>query len=136
MGTLHLLSFLITLPAILYSDHFGVQYLLGKTETVDIKLAQKLHIIVFLGLGLIIASGLYLTLPAWDFYLSDNLFRVKILFVLALILNGLFIGKLLKVASNKPYRYLTNMQKVTLLISGGISGASWFMSFVIGFFYL
>lgn len=136
MENLHLLSLLITIPFILYSDHLGFLYLLGKKETIDLRTTKKLHTAVFIGLSLLYITGFFLTLPAWEFYIKDPLFLLKMFFVLTLTINGFFIGATMKVASNKNFNSLTKRYKATLVLSGLISATCWLGSFIIGYFFL
>jgi hypothetical protein len=136
MEDLHLLSLAVTVPFILYSDHLGLKYMLGKINTLDLNTTKKLHLVVFIGLGLLIFTGAALTIPDLDYYLQEEEFLLKMFFVLTLTLNGLFIGKLMKLASQKTFKELTTKQQLTLLISGATSATCWLSSFIIGYFFL
>ena len=136
MEDLHLLSLVITVPFILYSDHLGLKYMLGKKNTLDLSTTKKLHLAVFIGLGLLIITGAALTIPDSDYYLQEEEFLLKMFFVATLTINGLFIGKLMKLASQKTFKELTTKQQLTLLISGAVSGTCWLASLVIGYFFL
>lgn len=136
MEDLHLISLIITVPFILYSDHLGLKYILGKKETLDLKTTKKLHLAVFIGLALLIVTGAALTIPDLDYYLQEEEFLLKMFFVLTLTINGLFIGKLMKIASQKKFKELTKKQQITLLASGATSGTCWLASFIIGYFFL
>lgn len=134
--TLHLISLIITAPVILYADHMGFRYFTGKTQTLSKKIVEWTHRLVTLGLMLLIITGTLITIPMWDVMLAEPLFYVKIAFVMALILNGLFIGQLMKKATDTPYINLSNEEKRFLLTSGTISICAWVITTLIGFFGL
>lgn len=134
--TIHLVSLVITAPFILYADHMGLLYILGKKKTLPENRVKAVHTAVIIGLFALIISGIFLVLPAWRFYLADLIFQVKICFVGALVINGLFIHRLMDVAYATPFKELTNRRKLTLLVSGGVSSVSWVSAALIGFFVL
>lgn len=82
-----------------------------------------------------IVTGILLTVPGLNFYLADPMFQLKMCFVLALIINGFAIGRLMHVAADLPYKALERKQKITLLISGFVSATGWISSTAIGFLF-
>lgn len=133
---LHLISLIITIPVILYADHMGFNYLIGKTKTVSVTKVKWAHALVFIGLGLLIVTGILVTVPMWAYVLSKPIFYLKMAFVITLLVNGLFIGQLMKKATEIPFVDLSKDEKLTLIISGGLSASGWFFSAVIGYFAL
>jgi nitrate reductase gamma subunit len=125
MTTIHLTILGITLILIAISDYKGSTWMRGKVQILDEKTLSRLHTAVFVGLFLMIATGFSMFLEAKDYYLSDSPFIVKMVFVLALVINGFFIGSLSKVATTTPYSALTPSQKNNLIISGSVSTIGW-----------
>lgn len=74
--------------------------------------------------------------PAWDFYITDPVFLLKMFFVAVLAINGLFIGRLMGNAITTPFAQLSTRTKALLLISGAASGIGWVASASIGYFLL
>lgn len=136
LTTLHLISLLITIPAILLADHMGFQYFTGRISTVGVRKARVLHWLVTCGICLLIVTGVMVTIPAWDIFLSKPLFYTKIAFVLTLLVNGILIGNLMKKATHTPYKDLPYEDKKLLLVSGAVSSLGWVISICIGFFGL
>ena len=90
--TLHFFALIISIPAIIYADHLGFLYFTGRIQTISHKKVQYTHWFVTIGLMLLIVSGVIITIPAWALFFGNPLFYVKIGFVIALCLNGIFIG--------------------------------------------
>lgn len=131
--TLHLISFIITVPVILYADHIGFQYFTGKIETVNYKKIQIAHWLVTTGLILLIVTGVIITIPMWAIMFENPFFYAKLAFVVTLFLNGIFIGSLMKKATIIPFAHLSKDEKKALIMSGALSGISWVASILIGF---
>ena len=136
LTTLHLLSLIITAPVILYADHMGFRYFTGRTQTLSKKAVEWTHWLVTGGLVLLIVTGVLITIPMWDVVFVQPLFYIKIAFVLTLILNGIFIGHLMKKATHTPYSNLSSEEKTFLLTSGAVSVCAWISITLIAFFGL
>ncbi len=133
---LHLAVLFCTVVIILCADHEGFSYMRGKKRTLNHKLTQFFHYGVWVGLCLMIATGVFLALPAWEFYLKEPTFLLKMFFVLVLIGNGVFIGKFTSLASEKPFAELPSRIQHTLRISGMLSTIGWVGAATIGYFFL
>ncbi len=134
--TIHLITLLCTVVVILFADHEGFSYMRGKKQTLSHKLTQFFHYGVWVGLCLMITTGVFLALPAWEFYLKDPVFLLKMFFVLVLVVNGVFIGKFTALASEKPFAELPSRMQHTLRVSGALSTIGWVGAAVIGYFFL
>jgi len=110
---------------ILYSDHLGLSWIQGKRETLPTKKMVLLHRLVWVGLAIMVASGVVLFLDLKDYLLTTPAFYVKMFFVATLVVNALFIGKFMRVATEKPFAVLSNNERLSLLISGAVSTISW-----------
>lgn len=136
LGGAHGFIFLITAAIILYADHRGFNYFRGRESTLPKKFLKWAHRLVWTGLILMIITGVFLTIPAWEFRLSDPVFYAKMGFVLVLLMNAVAIGKLSKKAAYAPFAKLTKEEQTTLLVSGGLSALGWISTASIGFFIL
>ena len=134
--TIHLWTLGITALVILYSDHEAFSYFRGKKQLLDKRKMELLHYVVWAGLLIMIASGLKLALPAWEYYISEPSFLIKMGFVLVLIVNGVFIGRLTPIASERPFSDLAARGRLSLLLSGSLSTMGWIGAAVIGFYFL
>lgn len=133
--SLHLLILLITAIGIILADHQGFAYLRGKKPALDPKTIKRLHIWVSLGLLGMILSGIILLIDEID-VLEEPAFYVKLIMVLALVLNGILIGQLNKLATTTSFASLSLKKKAILIASGGLSATCWFGAAIVGFFFL
>lgn len=136
LENVHLAVLLITALVIVYNDHEGLAYVRGKREVLNPKVIRWSHRFVWLGFGLMVLTGVALVLPAWEYWLADPTFYVKMGFVVTLLINGVFIGKLSHVAVERPFALLSREEKVVLLTSGALSGIGWLGAAGIGLFVL
>ncbi len=136
MESVHVAVLLLTAFGILYTDHVGLSYLRGTRELLSKRFITLSHRGVWVGLLLMIATGIVLVLPSWEYRLQDPAFYVKMGFVLVLLVNAHAIGKLSTVAAERPFKSLPSDTQKTLLISGGLSAMGWIGATLIGFFFL
>ena len=121
----HILSLALTACAIVYADHTGFNWIRGTIHAVPHKTLHYLHWAVGVGLGLMIGSGVVLFWPAKDYLLSSLPFFIKMVFVLALIVNSVVIENLMHVATTTPFKEVSKKTRTKLFISGAVSGISW-----------
>lgn len=133
MVALHVLSIFFTGLIVLYSDEQGLMWILGKKKTLEKKKVDVLHTLVSIGLPLIILTGGLLMLRAPEYYFANPVFIVKMLFVFVLIVNGLFIGSLTRIAVTQSFASLPFARRLPLLISGGASVLGWGGALLAGF---
>lgn len=136
MEDIHLAILTITVLAILVADHDGLWYMLGKKQTLNAARLKWLHYGIALGLLGMIVTGTILVWPSASYYFSEPVFLLKMGFVLVLIINSFFIGKLASVTTTQPFSVLSTRQKRAMLISGGASVAGWIGAATIGLFFL
>ena len=132
--TIHLTILTLTVLVILYSDHMAFQYVRGTRETIDIKIATRLHYAVWVGLIGMMVTGLWMAYPALSVLITMPLFQLKMAFVLLLVCNAIFIGTLLPVSS-VPFAQLSQKQKTPLLIGGALSTVGWVGAIVCAFVF-
>ena len=121
----HITTSLVLVVLVLRADHHGFKWIRGKEEILDATALSKLHSYVWLGLFVMIFTGVLLAYPYQEYLRSYWPFLAKMSFVLALLINGVVVGKLMKIATVKPFRELTNREKMPLFVSGAVSTLSW-----------
>lgn len=131
---IHAATILLLMPTILYADSIGLAWVRGVTPVVSKRELAFVHRVVFVGLTLMVLSGALMAYPYLGFLLSERSFLLKMPFVLALIVNGIFIERSLEVAALRPYASLTDAEKRKLHVFGAISSISWLTAIACGFF--
>ncbi len=129
---LHLLVLALTAVVIVFADHEGWQYVRGKKAVLSTARVQWLHRAVWVGLLGMIMTGIGLTTEEPEVF-EEPMFYVKMVMVLALIINGVAISFLSKVATTTPFASLTTKQRVPLFISGAVSVGCWIGAALLGF---
>lgn len=131
MLTLHVLSVIFSFCVVIFSDKVGFSWIRGKKQTLEHKTVRMLHILTWVGLLALIITGVILFWPFKNYLLHQPLFIIKMLFVAALVVNAFLIGKLMHVATEKPFQSLTFSEITPLVLSGTISIFSWFGALII-----
>lgn len=134
--TIHVVVLCLMAVVILYSDHQAYLYFRGKRRTLSRDFISWSHRLVWVGLILIIFSGIVLTIPTWTYRLQQPFFYVKIGFVLTLLINAFAIGKFSQTASVRPFIELSREEKHTLILSGALSVFCWTGATIIGLYFL
>lgn len=132
----HLGIFVATMIAIVWADHGALAYMRGTKPTLNATRIQRLHWGIGAGVLGMILTGALMVYPSWSFYASDPVFQLKMAFVGVLVINGMFIGTLMHVATQAPFAQLSSSQKTKLFMSGGASATGWIGAFIIGMFFL
>ena len=136
---LHLFGLALGMGAALVSDaiffHSTKDKKIIKTELGILDLGSKL---VWLGLFILLISGLGLLITNLDVLLYSSKFWAKMTIVLTLSLNGLFFHHLhlpwIKATKGKKLNSFTSFKQKRswLLVGGAISSVSWFSALVLG----
>lgn len=133
--TVHVAILITTLFFVVCTDVLGVLYLLGIKKILPEKPVTWAHRIILIGLCGMILSGTVLFIPVREYLLSQPNFYVKVVFVLALVINAFVIGAHMKKAFITPFKELPGPEKKKLLISGAVSTLSW-LGAIFGGIYL
>jgi len=136
MENIHLAILAVTGVLIASADHDAFKYVFAKRSHLEKTKTKILHIGVWIGLVLMILTGAVLAFPLREYYLTDSSFILKMCMVLALVCNGLLIGRLSSVATEVPFKKLPFSTKVLLLSSGTASISGWVGATIIGLFFL
>lgn len=131
---IHLISLAFVFWNVVNADHMGFNWVRGKTPTLDKNTVKKYHYGSWIGLLLMITTGLILFWPMRDYLLARQQFLIKMVFVVALIVNGLVIGNLQERAITNKFEDLSFKEKLPLFISGAVSTISWLGAFTMAFF--
>ena len=132
---LHLISLAFVAVVIVIADHDGYLYMRGKKAVLNAVKVKRLHQLAWVGLGAMIVTGIAL-IKQNPIVLEEPAFVVKMLMVLALLVNGFVIGRLSALSTTTPFASLTHGQKLSLLGSGAVSVSCWIGAAVIGFNFL
>lgn len=122
---LHLSFLALAVMGIVLADHVAWRWMHGGDDLHHHAYLARVHWLVTAGLTGLIVTGLILFWPLRDYLLVQPLFWLKMLFVLALIINSFFIEKLMHLPATVSFDSLNRRQKMPLYISGAISTLSW-----------
>lgn len=130
----HIASFVVTITAVIVADLNALLWVIGKLPTLPYRRMVVLHYIVSIGLLVSITSGILMFLPLKEELLSMDVFRVKMIFVAALVINSFVIMRHLFVSTTHTFSSLTPDKRNILLISGFVSSMSWAGAFIAALF--
>lgn len=134
MLPLHILSFGFVLGVSALADKDALAWIRGKKVTLDKKTLRSYHVLIWIGLVVLVVTGVFLFYPMRAFLLADLLFDIKLLFVAMLMLNAFLIRRVMDLALERPYATLGNAEKRALFASGAISVFSWACAASIAFY--
>lgn len=121
---LHILSLFYVAWNVAHADHMGFSWIRGNVAKLDEAIVKKYHKATWIGLILMIVTGVLLFLPAQARIVYPQ-FYIKMGFVGALLINSIVIGKLSKTPTIKTFASLSTKEKIPLFISGAVSTISW-----------
>lgn len=129
----HVMGLVIGLGAVLLVDWYGLAWMAGlRTLSECLRLAQAAHPLIWLGLGLLLASGIGL---APD--LGSAVVWIKQGLVLVLLNNGVALRaqsrRLRTVSTAGGLRALPRALRAQLVTSVAVSQVSWWGAVVVGF---
>ncbi|MDC1205413.1 hypothetical protein N8083_01035 [Candidatus Pacebacteria bacterium] len=131
---LHIGAVLVSLGIIFCSDIYGALWVFGKIDTLNRKIIAWFHTIAWAGLIIISITGVLLFLPYSQSLLSEFAFRLKILFLMFITINGLVIGRHMNIASIHSFASLSWRKRILLLVSGTVSITGWIGSYIAAHF--
>lgn len=121
---------------IVQADHMGYIWMTGKVDTLPKEKVAKHHRYLWMGLCLMIISGLCLFWPVREYLLTRPQFYFKMAFVATLVSNGFIIGSLQHFAVERKFASLSFSEKLPLILSGAVSTISWIGAGIMAFFLL
>ncbi|HEV7121383.1 MAG TPA: hypothetical protein VGN56_00995 [Candidatus Paceibacterota bacterium] len=132
MAALHVTLVMLTGLIVLYSDEQGFLWLLGKKPLLSHRQIELQHVLVSIGLAGIILTGGLMFVDRASYLIHDPVFLAKMAFVLALVVNGFFIGSVSELAAKKTYKELSGAERGKVLASGAVSVISWIGAGLLG----
>jgi len=134
MLTAHISAVALTLFLVLIADKQAIAWMRGKKEFLAPQTLKRMHIFVWLGLAVVISTGAYMAYPLREYLFHHPPFIGKMTFVGLLLVNGVVIGKLMRIATKKRFAELTNGERTALFMSGAVSAISWLGALTLAFF--
>jgi hypothetical protein len=122
---LHIASFVVTIIAVIIADFHALLWMIGKYPTLPSRRMGTLHYVVSIGLLVSLTSGFLMFLPLREELLSISAFWVKMIFVLALVVNSFVISRHMHIPTTQTFASLTTGTRNVLLVSGLISSVCW-----------
>jgi hypothetical protein len=114
----------------IFADKQAMSWVLGRMERLDERTLQRTHLLMWVGLGGMIITGVIMASSYVDQLILQPYFVAKMTFVGILFANGIVIGYLSPIASKKSFASLSVREKVPLFISGTASLVGWVGAFV------
>jgi len=122
---IHIAAVFSTLIIVIIADIHGLLWVLGKLQTISQKKLDLFHRLTWFGLIIIIVAGFLMFIGYPEYLLSLTAFKLKLVFLLFLVINAIFIGKHLTIASTRTFVSLSTKEKLQLSISGLFSVSGW-----------
>lgn len=129
----HILGIVLGLGAATLSNLFFFKFL--KDWRISEKEAKVLHTfskVIWVGLVILILSGLGLYLPHWDQLLKLPMFLTKMMVVGVILINGILLNTLISPNLTKIFS-LPRLRRLAFVL-GPISVVSWYSAFILGMF--
>ena len=126
---IHLAAFVVAITAVIISDLHAGWWLLKRTVRLPRWRLQWLHHLISIVLTASVMSGVLMAWPVREFLLTELSFQIKLGFVGALIMNLVFIGRHVAVASTHTFGELGRSERIPLIVSGVVSTIAWIGTF-------
>jgi hypothetical protein len=130
MVTIHLAFLVFSIAVMIFADKQALSWVLGRRERLDERTLQRTHLLMWVGLGGMIITGVIMASSYLDVLMQQPYFIGKMLFVGILFTNGIVIGYLTPIASTRSFASLSTLEKIPLLVSGAASLVGWVGAFV------
>lgn len=127
---IHVTAVFFTLAVVITADSHGLLWMLGKLQTLPHKRMEILHALAWIGLITIMLAGVTMFSTYSEYLLTLPAFQLKMTFVAFLVLNAIFIGKHLKIATVRSFASLPTKERILLLLSGIISTTGWIGAYI------
>ena len=127
---IHISAVFTTLILVVISDVHALLWVIGKIPILPRKRMELFHKAVWLGLVVIVSAGLLMFSTYSEYLLTLPAFKIKMLLVVLLIVNAVFIGGHLQKATTYTFASLSRKEQIILLISGAVSSTGWIGAFI------
>lgn len=126
---IHIAAFVVAITGVVISDLHAGWWLLKGTVRLPQRRLEWLHHLVGGALAVAVVSGALMAWPVWEYLITELSFQIKLGLVAALMINSVFIGRHVAVASRHTWRELVWSARMSLLVSGGVSTIAWIGTF-------
>jgi len=136
--TAHIIGAVLGAGGAVASDLLFLKSLKDKRiDKIELSFLRMMSVLVWVGLGLLIASGVALFVSDPTGYLASDKFLAKMTIVILIAINGLVfhflhIPFLKKKTNVKLFASLPKGEGAVLILSGVVSAVSWFSALVLG----
>ena len=121
---------------IIVADYKGFAWFRGKVATLPSKTMRHIHNHIWLSLALLVLSGSVLFSYHQAELLASPAFYMKLLCIVMLSVNGVYINRHMAVASEQSFASLPEAEKRALIMSGVVSVVAWLGAIVLAGFIL
>lgn len=133
---IHLITLCIVAGIILIADYNAFTWFRGNVPALNSASVARQHRYMWIGLGVMILSGMALAWFSRDELMHRPAFLVKMAFVLILCANGALIGRLMHIATVRSFASLSRNEKILVIASGALSTIGWLGATLTAFFLL
>lgn len=130
MVTIHLGFLVFSIAVMLFADKQALSWVMGRREFLDARTLHIAHLMMWVGLGGMIVTGVTMASEYFEVLLQQPYFIAKMTFVGILFANGIVIGYLSPIATTRAFATLSIREKIPLLVSGAASLVGWVGAFV------
>lgn len=121
----HISTVIVLIPSIVIFDLIALGWAMGKPERLPRAAVAAFHYMIWIGLLLMISSGLVMFSTYREYLLTVPAFYAKMVFVGALVVNGFIIGKHHLIAAERAFASLSREERLPLFASGAVSALGW-----------
>ena len=132
----HMLALLFALVNIALADWKGLQWMRGKVQTLPARSMWMLHNHIWMALAVLILSGAAIATYHVNELMASPAFGAKLAAIVALTLNGVYIRRTMRIASEMPFAQVPAEKRRALYLSGIISTIAWATAIVAAGFIL
>jgi hypothetical protein len=110
---------------VVIADFHAFLWVLGRLSVLAESRMRVLHDLVYAALAGLLTSGVLMFWPLSEYLLTESAFIVKMLFVLALVINSVLISRHMHLAFVRPFASLSYAERIPLFVSAIVSTTSW-----------
>jgi hypothetical protein len=121
----------LTFVLVILSDLYASTWVVGWQKKLNSKILKFLHIVVYVGLGGLILTGLSMVVLNSEEFLTNIYFWIKMFFVAVLFWNAGRIGKEMDLPVGKSFTELSFEQKKHSVVVGITSIISWVSALIL-----
>ena len=131
LSSLHIAAVIFSFGVIMLADKQAFSWIRGKQVTLDPKRLHLYHLLTWVGLLVLVVTGVIMLWPRADYLLRQPLLIMKMLFVGILLVNAILIGRLMNLAVMRSFASLSKRELIPLFASGAFSMIGWVGALVV-----